>query len=246
MNRTRARSPLFRYLITTAASIILGLLTTVSTTWLIAAFLPRTPARMSYADRVASYDQFDRKALYLLVRAERMGYLSLCPDPKIRDPHGDFHDAESSPSMQQLIPTWAAERLTEYWSQDDSHRQLMIESFGWPFLAAFGDAELAFRYGSLPLLDKHRGIMMRRIQHQSPFLKYTMPAILPCRPIWSGFLLNTSIYAATWFLLLVAPRTLRRRSRVRHGRCPSCAYDLKGQATEGCPECGWKRLTALS
>jgi hypothetical protein len=30
--------------------------------------------------------------------------------------------------------------------------------------------------------------------------------------------------------------------RLRHpGRCPVCQYDLRGQATAGCPECGWGR-----
>lgn len=29
--------------------------------------------------------------------------------------------------------------------------------------------------------------------------------------------------------------------RERQGRCPKCGYDLKGNLTAGCPECGWNR-----
>jgi hypothetical protein len=39
---------------------------------------------------------------------------------------------------------------------------------------------------------------------------------------------------------------LRRRSRLRRGQCPRCAYDLRGTPA-GCPECGWARpATAAS
>ena len=46
-------------------------------------------------------------------------------------------------------------------------------------------------------------------------------------------------------LIIALPFILRRYRlfmpfRVR-GRCPKCAYDLRGDTDEGCPECGWGR-----
>ncbi|GJM18556.1 MAG: hypothetical protein DHS20C14_07690 [Phycisphaeraceae bacterium] len=36
----------------------------------------------------------------------------------------------------------------------------------------------------------------------------------------------------------------RARLRIRRGRCPRCAYDLAGDLSPGCPECGWNRVPA--
>ena len=55
-----------------------------------------------------------------------------------------------------------------------------------------------------------------------------------------------------WFvLLLTAPlpawhfaRVLRRRRRLRRGRCLRCGYDLTANATGVCPECGGRVATA--
>ena len=33
---------------------------------------------------------------------------------------------------------------------------------------------------------------------------------------------------------------LRRKGRTE-GICPKCAYDLRGDLSSGCPECGWRR-----
>ncbi len=56
--------------------------------------------------------------------------------------------------------------------------------------------------------------------------------ILPLRPIWPGFAVNTLFYAALlWF-----PFVLRRFIRVKRGRCPACAYPMGESAM--CSECG--------
>jgi len=59
-------------------------------------------------------------------------------------------------------------------------------------------------------------------------------------PIWPGFAINTVFYAAIMWLLFAAPFALRRRSRIRRGLCPKCAYDLRGSTPDSttCPECG--------
>jgi hypothetical protein len=67
---------------------------------------------------------------------------------------------------------------------------------------------------------------------------------LPIRPTW-GFAANTAIFAIAWWVLLYAPGTVLRSFRRRSGRCPQCGYDLHGNESDGCPECGWRRERAV-
>jgi hypothetical protein len=63
--------------------------------------------------------------------------------------------------------------------------------------------------------------------------------MLPIRPLWPGFAVNTLFYAAILWLLVPGPFALRRFIRVKRGLCPKCAYPM-GEAAV-CTECG-KRL----
>jgi hypothetical protein len=61
---------------------------------------------------------------------------------------------------------------------------------------------------------------------------------LPLHPIWPGFLANGLLCFATVLLPCMLVSTLRRATRLRRGRCPSCCYDLTGLPPGSpCPEC---------
>ena len=65
--------------------------------------------------------------------------------------------------------------------------------------------------------------------------------VLPLRPIWPGFAINTIFYAALLWMLWLSPFVVRRVVRRRRGRCINCGYDLRGTSGGGgevCPECG--------
>ena len=67
------------------------------------------------------------------------------------------------------------------------------------------------------------------------------PRVIPYCPIWPGMLVDSVLYGAA---LLIARRMLGiviELSRRRRGRCPKCAYDIRGEFAPGCSECGWRR-----
>ena len=68
---------------------------------------------------------------------------------------------------------------------------------------------------------------------------------VPCRPIWPAFAINTAFYAAMLWPLICGPialrRVIRRHIRRKRGLCIACGYDLRGNLSHGCPECGWRR-----
>ena len=70
-------------------------------------------------------------------------------------------------------------------------------------------------------------------------------SMIPTHILWSGAIINTLVYAAVWFGLIIAPGAARRTVRRRRGRCVQCGYDLRGEFEKGCPECGWGRATGL-
>jgi hypothetical protein len=66
--------------------------------------------------------------------------------------------------------------------------------------------------------------------------------VLPLRPIWSGFIINTIFYAVLVASLVSAFQKLRSRRRMRKRLCPRCAYPVG--ASPVCTECG-EPLTAF-
>ncbi len=70
------------------------------------------------------------------------------------------------------------------------------------------------------------------------------PGLMPLRPIWLGFAVNTVFYAALLWPLISGPFALRRHIRRKRSLCVACGYDLRGNLSQGCPECGWRREPA--
>ena len=60
--------------------------------------------------------------------------------------------------------------------------------------------------------------------------------LLPLRPLWPGFIINTLFYALLLWLLFFAPFAARRMLRRRRGLCEKCAYPLG--VSPICTECG--------
>jgi hypothetical protein len=101
---------------------------------------------------------------------------------------------------------------------------------GWPCLALWGG--LSWVDSSHRALDK-------------PITVWAIDfnPILPLKPIWPGFAINTIFYAAVLWIVFAIPGGVKRLRRRAKGWCIHCGYDLRGQTTSvngerRCPECG--------
>ena len=67
---------------------------------------------------------------------------------------------------------------------------------------------------------------------------------LPIKIVWFGFVVNSLFYAGVLCLLMCGSFALRRFMRRKRGLCVACGYELRGDFSAGCPECGWQREVA--
>ncbi|MFO0835338.1 MAG: hypothetical protein U0638_10225 [Phycisphaerales bacterium] len=116
----------------------------------------------------------------------------------------------------------------------------------WVFVRAGWPIE-SFRGWSWQLLDDLGGpneqISRRHFAIvRVPLLRYgvsqTGHFLVPYYPLWPGFIANSLIYAALWWLVFAGLVSARAARRARHGLCTRCAYDLRGVTLGVCPECG--------
>ena len=57
----------------------------------------------------------------------------------------------------------------------------------------------------------------------------------------SGMIVNEVFYGSVIALSFVGWIQGRRAIRRKRGLCIKCGYDLRGDFSAGCPECGWRR-----
>ena len=107
---------------------------------------------------------------------------------------------------------------------------------GWPMRCLgydFGPATSFPRtaWNSSPI-EVHGGMAVRR--RSSPNV-----VAIPFRVIWLGFVADTMVYAAAWFVLFQCVHVAKAMARSRRGHCRSCGYDRQGLPSGApCPECG--------
>lgn len=118
----------------------------------------------------------------------------------------------------------------------DTDRRVVLAS-GWPLLALRSVTEQRPSDG-----DRLRwGVVApwRATRVTGGAFGRASSVVLPLRPLWGGFVVNTIGAAGVWGVVLFAPGVMRRWGRRRRGACEGCGYDLRGAAVGGvCPECG--------
>jgi hypothetical protein len=108
-------------------------------------------------------------------------------------------------------------------------------SAGWPLLSCVGARELRRQsVTSTSIRSTWDGTTGYQSRWSIPIAGTTR--MLPLRPIWPGFAINTVFYAGILWLLFAAPFALRRWRRIKRGLCARCGYPWGAGAV--CSECG--------
>lgn len=112
------------------------------------------------------------------------------------------------------------------------------DELGWPCRSMWGSLEVAVDVDHIVhhglLLPSHKNLTI----NGRPADEIAACRALPLGVIPVGFAINSVVYAAACAGLLLLLRHLRSRFRRAACRCVRCNYDLRGQTSPGCPECG--------
>ena len=141
-------------------------------------------------------------------------------------------------SPNEVVPNWSGFKTPtrEYKSMLRYDEMLHADGRGWPMLALW-----SLWPGAVSQEEAIPPRVKNGIMTSLPWWGELTPRILPLRPIWPGFAINTIFYAAILWLPIRSPFALRRHLRRKRGLCVGCGYDLRGDLARGCPECGWRR-----
>jgi hypothetical protein len=235
----RRRLPLPSILRRTALLLALGLATTVLVSWTLAAFLPHSHLRMKF-NVIQSTNSKGGLEYVSVLEFRRAGMIRRAWQS----------GRTGRPAAWTDLSKDALTQLGFHPQQDRSWGLLpgalalggaaagsgLEDARGWPFLALWCsfdapaiDSATATRPVSGGLAISRRGVNTAQFR------------ALPLMPIWSGFALDTAIFACAWGLAIPAFHSAKRACRRLRGQCPACAYNLKKDLTPGCPECGWNR-----
>ncbi len=110
-----------------------------------------------------------------------------------------------------------------------------VDGRGWPAVCMWSEYE-PVRNGIVT--EVRGGVIVPLASRLHPYLYCSVPRVLPLRPIWPGFAINTVFYAALLWIVTLGPGTARRIIRRKQGRCINCGYDLSHVNSDTCSECG--------
>lgn len=154
--------------------------------------------------------------------------------------HGATVVSDWNPPIHTLLPPIAVQYAYDFWRTDAGPMTCrLIEVHGWPFPAAFSASDLKLPLGAQRMtILATTGYPLPGLAHLRPASMRPVDAVIPRDLLWPGALKNTVISAAAWALLLIPIPWFRTMLRRRRGQCSRCGYDLKGNPTTTCPECG--------
>ena len=150
--------------------------------------------------------------------------------------------------FRALVPKWSrfasGEPFEKFLKHSDADHELVDYAeyaSGWPaYSLRYHGPIYLVREGSGNVYDESRMTGYLHPTLPQKMVKRGYGSELPFLPIWPGFAINTTLYAAILWTLTLGPFTLRRIVRRKRGHCIKCGYDLRGHPGGGgaCPECG--------
>ncbi len=161
-----------------------------------------------------------------------------------RVPNNGLWSVGGARPSRKTIPYWSVTRdRPPAGVFDDQTMPWHIEyTYGWPFRAGYAEVWRAIKLQSGQYNPSNRFSASTGIEILDDGSGQPLPfRTLPVRPILAGFLINTLFYASPWFAIFFGLGAARRTIRRRRGRGVKCGYDLRGDFSAGCPECGWQR-----
>jgi hypothetical protein len=166
--------------------------------------------------------------------------------------YGASRVAVATSGPETLLPPWCPLNRPgrDILEHKANHEERMIEARGWPMLAMWGERDLnAASSASVtrppPTIYSGFGGMGSSGPPMRASTASVLTPLLPLRPIWRNFIINTLVLAVFFrliYLTLSVPRRfVMELSRMRRGCCLRCGYQLGFDFRSGCPECGWRR-----
>ena len=220
-----------------ALCLVAGVVTTGAVAWLGTIFAPTDTmwpmVGASLGDEIRSLESWAWQLRSLQLRRER------ADTPESNDPAwawDHIRDVECKVAYDAVTMQHRPEQVL--W------KQWVFVTAGWPCTA--------FRGWDFHVFDPDRKLGNR--SPNSRFCLVDVPAPrgnrgydesieLPLFLVWPGFIANTLIYGALWWILFAGLISARAARRARRGLCVRCAYDLRGVSSDVCPECGQARPT---
>ena len=142
---------------------------------------------------------------------------------------------------EPLVPGWAPFLSPSYEPPVHASHHFLAQACGWPYRSMWGAVKVTRRpqleTGSNPTVSTVFALNLDPDKVDDPNYCRDL-RLLPLRPLWPGFAINTIFYAAILWFVMLGPFTARRIIRRKRGQCIKCGYDLRGAEHEVCPECG--------
>ncbi|MCH8260894.1 MAG: hypothetical protein IIC46_11885 [Planctomycetes bacterium] len=233
--------------------LLLGAVVNVAVAWGCALCLPLMPAESSLSRFAVTHDE---APFWFVEERQRRGalrYLFSGVPFVFKNPPGTLLilPEEKPEEIEQFdlgdVPRWSRFDLTtapHTYFQEDKYFESFEDARGWPLVALcasgkFHNPEVVLYVDSLIVTS---GIVIDdRPPTPMNYDDWFDRRVLPLRPIWPGFALNTIFYAVIVWMMWSSTFAARRFMARRRGHCIKCGYGLRGEMSAGCPECGWRR-----
>ncbi len=150
------------------------------------------------------------------------------------------YEVASTAALLEIRHQWGVRRANDLKGVHTFYR-VTAASFGFPFRSCrWNEVEKAdFRPGAvLSSTIVANGLEIPQLPAYRLEYGLMIPRRLPTHPLFMGMLLNTLVYGACMYGLVLLTLFLRERVRAERGCCKACGYCLDNLPSQRCPECG--------